>query len=154
MVAHQSPLSMGFSSQENWSGLPCPIPGDLPNPWIELVSSFISCIGKQGLLQTIFNKAPLILIVSEGEETISWKLPCNSDFTFQMGLPNSFKKAAPYCTCMFHSRKIVLSCFSGHEIHFIECRYTHCLSFVSSSLYISVFSMELSVLCQLVWFLS
>ena len=36
-VAHQSPLSMGFSRQEYWSGLPFPPPGDLPNPGIELV---------------------------------------------------------------------------------------------------------------------
>ena len=34
-VAHQAPLSMGFSRQEYWSGLPCPAPGDLPNPGIE-----------------------------------------------------------------------------------------------------------------------
>ena len=25
----------GFSRQEHWSGLPCPLPGDLPNPWVE-----------------------------------------------------------------------------------------------------------------------
>ena len=31
-VAHQAPLSMGFSRQEYWSGLPFPSPGDLPNP--------------------------------------------------------------------------------------------------------------------------
>ena len=31
-VARQAPLSMGFSWQEYWSGLPCPPPGDLPNP--------------------------------------------------------------------------------------------------------------------------
>ena len=31
----QAPLSMGFSRQEYWSGLPFPSPGDLPNPWIE-----------------------------------------------------------------------------------------------------------------------
>ena len=31
-VAHQAPLSMGFSRQEYWSGLPFPLPGDLPNP--------------------------------------------------------------------------------------------------------------------------
>ena len=30
-----SPLSMGFSRQEYWSGLPCPPPGDLPNPRME-----------------------------------------------------------------------------------------------------------------------
>ena len=34
-VAHQPPLSMGFSRQEYWSGLPCPVPGDLPDPGIE-----------------------------------------------------------------------------------------------------------------------
>ena len=34
-VAHQAPLSMGFSRQEYWSGLPFPSPGDLPNPGIE-----------------------------------------------------------------------------------------------------------------------
>ena len=37
-VAHQAPLSMGFSRQESWSGLPCPPPGDLPNPGIEPVT--------------------------------------------------------------------------------------------------------------------
>ena len=31
-VAHQPPLSMGISRQDYWSGLPCPPPGDLPNP--------------------------------------------------------------------------------------------------------------------------
>ena len=34
-VARQGPLSMGFSKQENWSGLPYPPSGDLPNPGIE-----------------------------------------------------------------------------------------------------------------------
>ena len=38
-VAHQAPVSMGFSRQEYWSGLPFPSPGDLPNPWIEPRSS-------------------------------------------------------------------------------------------------------------------
>ena len=31
-------IEMGFSRQEYWSGLPFPLPGDLPNPGIELVS--------------------------------------------------------------------------------------------------------------------
>ena len=34
-IARQAPLSMGFSRQEYWSGLPCPPPGDLPNPGIK-----------------------------------------------------------------------------------------------------------------------
>ena len=35
IIACQAPLSLGFSSQEYWSGLPCFSPGDLPNPEIE-----------------------------------------------------------------------------------------------------------------------
>ena len=34
-VAYQAPLSIGFSRQESWSGLPFPSPGDLPDPGIE-----------------------------------------------------------------------------------------------------------------------
>ena len=37
-VAHQAPLSMEFSRQEYWSGLPFPPPGDLPNLRIEPAS--------------------------------------------------------------------------------------------------------------------
>ena len=34
-IAHQAPLSMEFSRQECWSGLPFPSPEDLPDPGIE-----------------------------------------------------------------------------------------------------------------------
>ena len=34
-VAHYAPLSLGFSRQEYWSGLPCPPPGHLCNPGME-----------------------------------------------------------------------------------------------------------------------
>ena len=37
-IAHQAPLSVGFSRQEHWSGLPCSSPGDLPYPGIEPTS--------------------------------------------------------------------------------------------------------------------
>ena len=35
-TAYQAVLSMEFSSQEYWSGLPFPTPGDLPNPGVKL----------------------------------------------------------------------------------------------------------------------
>ena len=38
-VAHQAPLSMEFSRQEYWRGLPFPTPGDLPDPAIKTASS-------------------------------------------------------------------------------------------------------------------
>ena len=37
-VAHQAPLSMGYSRQAFWSGLPLPPPEDLPDPGIEPLS--------------------------------------------------------------------------------------------------------------------
>jgi len=43
IAALQVPLSMGFSRQEYWSGLPCPSPGDLPHPETECM--FVSYTG-------------------------------------------------------------------------------------------------------------
>ena len=43
-IAHHAPLSMGFSRQEYWSGLPFPSPGDLPNPGTEPKSPALALI--------------------------------------------------------------------------------------------------------------
>ena len=48
-VARQAPLSMGFSRQEYWSGLPCPPPGDLPDPGIKPASLMSPAFGRQVL---------------------------------------------------------------------------------------------------------
>ena len=55
-VAHQAPLSMGFSRQEYWSGLPYPPPGDLLNPGIESRSPALqvdSLLSHQGNLRIL-----------------------------------------------------------------------------------------------------
>ena len=52
-VAHQAPLSMGFSRKEYWSGLLCPPPGDLPDPGIEPVS-----LASPALTDGFFTLAP------------------------------------------------------------------------------------------------
>ena len=54
-AARQAPLSMGFSRQEHWSGLPCPPPGDHPNSGVEpkptsqAASSLLSYLGSPTL---------------------------------------------------------------------------------------------------------
>ena len=68
-VAHQAPLSRGFSREECWSGLPHPPPGDLPNPGIKSRSPILQMdslpsepsgkpkntkVGSLSLLQGIF----------------------------------------------------------------------------------------------------
>ena len=44
IVAHQAPLSVGFSRQEYWTGLLCPPPGDLSNPRTEPLSLMSSTL--------------------------------------------------------------------------------------------------------------
>ena len=48
-IVCQAPLSMGFSRQEYWNGLPCPPPGESswPRDWTHI--SYVSCIGRQVL---------------------------------------------------------------------------------------------------------
>ena len=46
-VACQAPLSVGFSRQEYWSGLPFPSPGDPSNPGIEPASVISTCIDRK-----------------------------------------------------------------------------------------------------------
>ena len=49
-VTCQGPLSMGFSQHEYLSGLPCPPPGDLPDPGIELTSLAFPALQVDSLL--------------------------------------------------------------------------------------------------------
>ena len=57
-VARQGPLSMGFSKQEYWSGLPFPPPKDLPNPEIWTHISYDFCIGRWILYHWATKEAP------------------------------------------------------------------------------------------------
>ena len=52
-VACLSPLSMGFSRETYWSGLPCPPPGDLSNPGIQSVSLTDALTGRLSLAPPI-----------------------------------------------------------------------------------------------------
>ena len=50
-VAHEAPLSMGFSRQEYWTRLPCPSSGNLPSPGIK-PTSFLSPVLAGGFFTT------------------------------------------------------------------------------------------------------
>ena len=53
-VTSQAPLSMGFSKQEYWSGLPCPPPGDHPDPGIKPGTPALHCSQASGDKKLIF----------------------------------------------------------------------------------------------------
>ena len=56
-VAQQAPMSMGFSTQEYWSGLPCPPPGNLPDPGTEPLSLIFSALADRSLTISIIWEA-------------------------------------------------------------------------------------------------
>ena len=65
-IACQAPLSMGFSRQEYWSGLPFPSPGDLPDPGIEPRSPALQvdfCIANRFFLPTELQGKPFVMSV-------------------------------------------------------------------------------------------
>ena len=70
-VVYQAPLSMGFSKQEYWSGLPCPPPGDLPDPGIKLASLMSPALAG-GFFTTSTTKAQVLT----PRVTLSTSLTC------------------------------------------------------------------------------
>ena len=80
-VAHQTPLSMGFSRQEYWSGLPCPPPGDLPNPG--LIYFLFFCLLVPPLLLFLFSH----LLLSRVNKPLALGL---DNFEKQSELKNQF----------------------------------------------------------------
>ena len=67
-VAHQAPLSMEFSGQEYWSGLPFPTPGNLPDPGIEPVSPASPALSGK-LSTTVPPEALSTTVPPEAQET-------------------------------------------------------------------------------------
>ena len=63
-VDRQAPLSMGFSRQEYWSGLPCPAPGDLPDPGIEPTSLTSPALAGGFFITSTIWEALLLLLLS------------------------------------------------------------------------------------------
>ena len=71
-IAHQAHPSMGFSRQEYWSGLPCPPPGDLPDPRIKQGSLLSPALAGRFFTTSATREAPSqIPLVSAKNDT--WK---------------------------------------------------------------------------------
>ena len=84
-VACQAPLSMGFSRQEYWSGLPCPPPGDHPHLRIELVSAYVSCIASRFFTHWATGKAPVI-VLSKANICLNQEMPYESTHVYLLRL--------------------------------------------------------------------
>ena len=107
-IAHQTPLSMGFSRQEYWSRLPFPSPGDLSDPGFE-----------SHLLHWQVDSLPLSLLGSPRSFPYTTQLYCynvnNSHRRYLMNEQNSTKSLFLDTKFEFH---IV---FLSHDILFLRC---------------------------------
>ena len=76
-IAHQAPLSMGFSRQEYYIGFPCPPPGDLANPGIEPASPVTPALQADSLLLSYWGSSKYVLLSerSQSEETVYCMIP-------------------------------------------------------------------------------
>ena len=84
-VARQASLSMGFSRQEYWSGLPCPPPGDLPTPGMEPVSRMSTALAGGFFTTSATRKAH---VVHESESEVAQSCPTLCD-PMDCSLPGS-----------------------------------------------------------------
>ena len=72
-VAHQAPLSMGFSRQEYWGGLPCPFPGESSPPMGQTHVSHVSCMGRRVLYCWATGKAKVVGEVLKSDPVQVWE---------------------------------------------------------------------------------
>jgi len=99
-VAHQASLSMGFSRQEYWSGLPCPLPGDLLHPGIELM--FLISLGLAGRFFTTSAWEAL---------TSASVLPVNIQGWFPLGLTGLFSLQSKGLSSVFSSTTVLVGIY-------------------------------------------
>ena len=87
-AAHQAPLSMEFSRQEYWRGLPFPSPGDLPDPGIESPSPALQA---EILYRFLFSK-----VLGKSKDPGAFSKPQSSAATFRTFVVAACSAAAVY----------------------------------------------------------
>ena len=73
-IACQAPLSMGFSRQEHWSGLPFPPPGDLPDPGIQTASPESPALAGVFFTTELTGKPFMTVMSIKSDETVDTEL--------------------------------------------------------------------------------
>ena len=89
-VAHQAPLSMGFPRQDYWSGLPFPLPGDLPKPGIK---PSLLCLPHCRQIVFLSHQRSLISLLSHQRSLIY--------LLIYYSLPPSLSSFSPFCSPSF-----------------------------------------------------
>ena len=104
-VACQALLSMGFSRQEYWSGLPSPPSGDLPDPGGWTCVSCISCIGRRVLYHQCHLGNPYTSILTRNKDNskvilLTWCIHLEYGWQGRNPFPRREYKVLEWC-CLF-----------------------------------------------------
>ena len=101
-VACQAPLSMGFSSQEYWSGLSFPSPGHLPNPGIKPTSPVSPALQADSLPPETWGK-PIHVQHTQSHQHASWEGCTYGSCAVSSGWLTIFNRSLQY-SCLENSR--------------------------------------------------
>ena len=91
------PLSMGFSRQNYWSGLPCPPPGHLPDPGIQRAS-----LMSPALAGRFFTSSATVEPTKKSSQPKYSNLVFQKNFYWSMGLPQWLSGKESTCQCRRH----------------------------------------------------
>ena len=94
-VARQVPLSMGFSRQDYWSGVPFPAPGDLPNPGMEPTSLESQVASAGGFFTTSATWEAQVVWITVKEQSFP-ELPLHSGQKAKLLWRNSMSKVMSF----------------------------------------------------------
>ena len=106
-IAHQTPLSVEFSRWEYWSGLPLPIPGDLPNPGIKPKSLLSPALA--GVFFTTVPQVLLLIQLSKWwfSENKNYLITCSTTSALST-CPNNWMKFSWRCRHLLTSIHLFL----------------------------------------------
>ena len=89
-IAHQAPLSMGFSRQEYWSGLPCRLPENVPSPGVEPTSPALQAdsvpLSHWGSPHMCMNGQKGVFVIIISEWGFGWLLTFLFTFSCTVGI--------------------------------------------------------------------
>ena len=136
-IARQASLSMGFSRQKYWSGLPFPSPGDLPNPGIEPTS-----LMSPALAGRFFTTSATWEPQSASQSVVTDSLRPHW-LACQAPLSMKFPRQEYWSGC--HSLLQGIFPIQGSNTGLLHCRWIlYCLSHQGSQIYLSIFNSQIT----------
>ena len=142
-VARQTPLSMGLSRQECWSGLPFPSPGDLPHPGNEPVSPKSAALAGEFFTTHATWEAPALPTPSSSVPCLLRPLPSSCpEHSLPTQLPHSLIVLPATPTALTPSAQALLPCCLARPVNALRLDSRSLSRYISSVLLVQPYFMQ------------